>query len=43
MKRLVELTPVFAALMLHAVAHGRWLLCAPVMVGLAWAVLRGRL
>ncbi|WNG51828.1 transglutaminase domain-containing protein [Archangium minus] len=40
MKRLVELAPVFAALMLHAVAHGRWLLCAPVMVGLAWAVMK---
>ncbi|PTL79723.1 transglutaminaseTgpA domain-containing protein [Vitiosangium sp. GDMCC 1.1324] len=39
--RLVELTPVFAALMLHAVAHGRWLLCAPVMVGLLWAALAG--
>jgi transglutaminase-like putative cysteine protease len=39
--RLVELLPVFAALVLHAVAHGRWLLCAPVMVGLAWAALAG--
>ncbi|HYO54302.1 transglutaminase domain-containing protein [Archangium sp.] len=39
--RLVELVPVFAALMLHAVAHGRWLLCAPVMVGLLWAALTG--
>ena len=35
--RLVELMPVFAALVVHAVAHGRWLLCAPVMVGLLWA------
>ena len=35
--RLVELLPVFAALVVHAVAHGRWLLCAPVMVGLLWA------
>lgn len=35
--RLVELMPVLAALVVHAVAHGRWLLCAPVMVGLLWA------
>jgi transglutaminase-like putative cysteine protease len=39
--RLVELTPVFAALALHAVAHGRWLLCAPVMVALGVAALAG--
>jgi len=39
--RLVELLPVFAALALHAVAHGRWLLCAPVMVALGWAALAG--
>ncbi|MFE8603826.1 DUF4129 domain-containing transglutaminase family protein [Archangium violaceum] len=39
--RLVELLPVFAALVVHAVAHGRWLLCAPVMVGLLWAGLTG--
>jgi transglutaminase-like putative cysteine protease len=39
--RLIELMPVFAALALHAVAHGRWLLCAPVMVALGWAALAG--
>ncbi|HLM42816.1 MAG TPA: hypothetical protein VK458_03060, partial [Myxococcaceae bacterium] len=39
--RLVELTPVLAALTLHAVAHGRWLLCAPLMVGLVAATLAG--
>ncbi|MFY0572762.1 DUF4129 domain-containing transglutaminase family protein [Archangium lansingense] len=39
--RLVELLPVFAALVVHAVAHGRWLLCAPVMVGLVWAGVSG--
>jgi transglutaminase-like putative cysteine protease len=39
--RLVELLPVFAALALHAVAHERWLLCAPLMVALVWAALRG--
>ncbi|MGZ3460742.1 MAG: hypothetical protein ACXU86_19820, partial [Archangium sp.] len=37
--RLVELMPVLAALGVHAVAHGRWLLCAPVMVGLLWVAL----
>ncbi len=37
--RLVELTPVFAALALHAVAHERWLLCAPMMVVLVGATL----
>lgn len=39
--RLLELLPVFAALVLHAVAHGRWLMCAPVMLGLLWAALAG--
>jgi transglutaminase-like putative cysteine protease len=39
--RLVELLPVFTALALHAVAHGRWLLCAPLMVALVWAALAG--
>lgn len=39
--RFVELSPVFAALGLHAVAHGRWLLCAPVAAGLLVAVLAG--
>ncbi|MBN1208857.1 MAG: transglutaminase domain-containing protein [Myxococcaceae bacterium] len=27
--RAVEMLPVFAALLLHALAHGRWLLCVP--------------
>lgn len=39
--RFLELTPVLAALALHAVAHGRWLLCAPLMVGLVGATLAG--
>ncbi|HEX8434326.1 transglutaminaseTgpA domain-containing protein [Archangium sp.] len=39
--RLVELTPVLAALALHAVAHERWLLCAPLMVALVGAALAG--
>ncbi|WP_306819189.1 transglutaminase TgpA family protein [Archangium lipolyticum] len=39
--RLIELMPVFAALVLHAVSHGRWLVCAPAMVGMLWAVLAG--
>jgi transglutaminase-like putative cysteine protease len=39
--RLVELTPVLAALTLHAVAHERWLLCAPLMVALVAATLAG--
>ncbi|ATB29754.1 DUF4129 domain-containing transglutaminase family protein [Melittangium boletus] len=37
--RLFDLLPVAAALALHAVAHGRWLVVAPVLVGLLAAVL----
>jgi protein-glutamine gamma-glutamyltransferase len=33
-----DLLPVFSALVLHAVAHGRWLVCAPLLVGLVGAV-----
>lgn len=40
--RLLELLPVFAALVLHAVAHGRWPVCAPVMGVLAWVAWTGR-
>ena len=40
--RLVDLLPLLAALVLHAVAHGRWLVCAPVMAVLGWAALTGR-
>ncbi len=39
--RLAELTPVLAALAVHAVAHGRWALSAPVGVALAVAALAG--
>lgn len=34
-ERIVELLPVLSALALHAVAHGRWLLAAPLGVALA--------
>lgn len=37
-QRLVEASPLFAALALHAVAHGRWLLAAPVALGLSAAL-----
>lgn len=40
--RLVELLPVLSALTLHALAHQRWLLCAPVAVLLVAAVLLGK-
>ncbi|MBM7112585.1 transglutaminase-like domain-containing protein [Archangium primigenium] len=38
--RLFDVSPVLAALALHAVAHGRWVVCAPVMVALAVVVAR---
>lgn len=40
--RVIDLLPVWAALGLHAVAHGRWLVCAPMMVLLGWAAFTGR-
>ena len=38
--RFIELLPVAAALAVHAVAHGRWLVCAPAMGLLAVAAWR---
>ncbi|MET0401310.1 MAG: transglutaminase domain-containing protein [Cystobacter sp.] len=38
--RLFDLLPVLAALALHAVAHGRWPVCAPLMVALTVAAAR---
>jgi hypothetical protein len=40
--RLVEALPVLAALGLNAVAHGRWLFNAPLMLAVAAAALSGR-
>lgn len=37
-----ELLPVFAALALHALAHGRWLLCVPAALVLIAALLLGK-
>jgi protein-glutamine gamma-glutamyltransferase len=40
-QRIVQFLPVFAALGLNAVAHGRWLFDAPVMLGLFVALALG--
>ena len=40
--RLVELLPLLGAFTLHALAHERWLLCAPVAVLLITAVMLGK-
>ncbi|HLL52794.1 MAG TPA: transglutaminaseTgpA domain-containing protein [Myxococcaceae bacterium] len=41
LERLGEALPVLAALALHAVAHGRWMLALPVGLGLVFLALRG--